>query len=88
MRDFMRLHFEQIPVETVKKIVAACPQPEAEPAAGWRELAQRATTEPDSEKLIALVQQVIEKLDNEGPRRGPSARPPGQGTAARLACRR
>jgi len=72
-----KLHFEVIPVSIVKKIVERLPQEEAdhlsqekkengtESGNGWRELAQRAQREPDSDKMVKLVEQLIEKYNEE-----------------------
>jgi precorrin-2 methylase len=74
-------HFEQIRVAVVKKIAkqfsvkeeieepmsenTVAPQ-NAEPAhQHWRGLAQQIQKETDSQKLIALVQQLIAKYDEE-----------------------
>ena len=37
----------------------------------WRELAQQIETENDSQKMIELVQQLIDKLDEEKLRKDP-----------------
>jgi len=71
-----KLHFEVIPVSTVKKIVKDLPQEEVdrpqekkengkESGNGWRELAQRAQRETDSNKMVELVEQLIEKFNEE-----------------------
>ena len=72
-----KLHFEVIPVSIVKKIVEGLPQEEAdrlpqekeengtESGNGWRELAQRAQRETDSNKMVELVEQLIEKFNEE-----------------------
>ena len=72
-----KLHFEVIPVSTVKKIVERLRQEKAdhlsqekkengtESGNGWRELAQRAQREPDSDKMVKLVEQLIEKYNEE-----------------------
>ena len=67
--ETLKTYFEQIPVETVKKIA----QPLHEPTeVEWRELARQASTEKDPEKMLDLIQQVIEKYD-ETRRRGDCA---------------
>jgi hypothetical protein len=67
----MKTHFEQIPVETVKKIAQEFPENaienesthiEKEP---WREVAQKVQEEKDPGRMIALVQELITKLDEE-----------------------
>ena len=72
-----KLHFEVIPVSTVKKILEDLPQEEAdrlpqekkengtESGNGWRELAQRAQRETDANKMLELVEQLIEKFNEE-----------------------
>ena len=68
-----KTHFEQIPVAVVKQIIEKLP-PEEKPAAeDWRDIAQRAQTEPDGGKLIELIQQLIEKFDEEKLRQGRAA---------------
>lgn len=69
-----KTHFEQIPVATVKKIAHEflvsemgnrVPDAEVSPAEGWREVAQRVQGEPDSGKILGLVQELIKKYDEE-----------------------
>ena len=87
-----KTHFEQIPVETVKRIARGLPQnhpiepdsvgvetrPEVTAAAqDWRQLAQRVQLEPDPKKMIGLVEQLIVTFDKEKARKSP---PPTQNT--------
>jgi hypothetical protein len=72
-----KTHFEQIPVETVRKIATEFPQanavendspgaqtPEVTPDGGdWRELAQKVQEETDSTKMMGMVEELIAKLD-------------------------
>jgi len=60
----LKMNFEQIPIATVKKIIEALPQ-ETTDGQDWRALAQRVQVETDSGKMINLVQQLIEKIDEE-----------------------
>jgi hypothetical protein len=68
-----KLYFERIPVSSVKEIVDRLPQevvdrlPEAKKENGndWRELAQRVQLETDSNKMVKLVEQLIQKFDEE-----------------------
>jgi hypothetical protein len=69
-----KTHFEQIPVATVKKIAYEFPVSEiadhtpdvdVSNAERWREVALRVQGETDSEKLLELVQELIEKYDEE-----------------------
>jgi len=64
-----KLHFEVIPVSTVKKIVEGLPQGKKENGTasgnGWRDLAQRAQRETDANKMLELVEQLIEKFNQE-----------------------
>jgi hypothetical protein len=83
-----KTHFEQIPVEVVKKIAAILPAEEFpnDDASGddtaeieiekkattaderWREVAQKVQHEPDPQKMIGLVQELIAAFDNENKR--------------------
>jgi hypothetical protein len=66
-------HFEQIPVATVKKIAhefsanseTGDPRRDGDISTpeDWRKVAQQVQAETDSNKLIDLVQELIEKLD-------------------------
>jgi len=59
-----KTNFEQISVADVKKIIEGLPQ-EATDEQDWRELARRVQVETDSGKMIDLVQQLIERIDEE-----------------------
>jgi len=56
-------YFERIPVAIVKKIVERLPQEEK--PSEWRDLAQQVQRETDSDKMIHLVQRLIQKYDEE-----------------------
>ena len=64
-----KLYFERIPVSSVKEIVDRLPQGKKENGKSngndWRELAQRVQLEGDSDKMIKLVEQLIQKFDEE-----------------------
>ena len=70
-----KMYFESIPVSTVKKIIKGFPQAEKqrveervekkEKAPDWRDLAQQVQRETDGDKMIHLVQRLIEKFDEE-----------------------
>jgi hypothetical protein len=75
-----KTYFEQIPVETVKKIVKEVPEnnaigndsvsgetqdPVAPPSEDWREVARKVQQEQDPNRMIGLVEQLIGKLDEE-----------------------
>ena len=72
-------YFEQIPVETVKRIVEQLPENGISTQQDWRELAERVQQEPDPNRMIDLVQQLITKLDQETLRKGltPGSQPNG-----------
>jgi hypothetical protein len=67
----IKTHFEQIPVAAVKHLVEDLPpaddadDKDKHAAADWRVLAQRAQHEPDTDKMIELLEQVIVKFDEE-----------------------
>lgn len=63
------MHYEQIPVAVVKKMLGEHPQEQGN-GQDWRALAQLVQTETDSTKMIELVQQMIEKFDEEEDRKG------------------
>jgi hypothetical protein len=63
-------YFEQIPVETVKKIAEQFPGNSISTPEDWRELAERVQQEQDPNRMIELVQQLITKLDEEKLRKG------------------
>jgi hypothetical protein len=65
-----KTHFEQIPVETVKKIVEQFPEQGVSTPKDWRELAERVQQETDPNRMIELVQQLITKFDEEKLRKG------------------
>ena len=67
-----KTHFEQIPVATVKKIAHEFPVSEiadrmpdvdVSTSENWREVALRIQGETDSEKVLDLAQELIEKYD-------------------------
>jgi hypothetical protein len=75
-----KTHFEQIAVETVKKIATEIPENNAIEKdcisfkthnkgtfsqKDWRQLAQRAQEEQDPQKMVELVQQLIAALEEE-----------------------
>jgi hypothetical protein len=79
-------YFEQIPVETVKKIATELPDNDAigNESAGveaqdevassqkrWRQVAQEVQQEKDPKRMIGLVHQLIAKLDEEQLRKRP-----------------
>jgi hypothetical protein len=81
-----KTHFEQIPVETVKKIAkeisdnnafgngtagVEAQDEVASPQQRWREVAQEVQQEKDPKRMIGLVQQLIAKLDEEQLRKRP-----------------
>jgi hypothetical protein len=59
-----KVHFEQIPVSVVKKIIEGQPE-ETTDGQDWRELAQRVQVETDSGKIIHLVDRLIKQIDEE-----------------------
>jgi hypothetical protein len=63
-----KTHFEQIPVETVKKIAKELPESVAPdeispPHEGWRELAKQAVQEPDPKRMTELVTQLLAEFE-------------------------
>ena len=70
-------YFEQIPVETVKRIVEQLPENDISTQEDWRKLAERVQQEPEPNRMIELVQQLITKLDEEKLRKGltPASQP-------------
>ena len=80
MRE-LQTHFEQIPVERVKKIateisdkddntqipVGEKAQVASSPQETWRVLAERVQNERDPKKMIELVQQLIDTLEEKPP---------------------
>ena len=71
----IKTHFEQIPVAAVKRLVEDLPPADAKDkhVADWRVLAQRAQHEPDTDKMIELLEQVIVKFDEEKVRKSRAA---------------
>ena len=70
----LKTYFEQIPVETVKRIADGkdrCPvaQNQEPTEEEWRELARQAAKEQDPDKMIALAEQIVEKYAEEKGRR-------------------
>ncbi len=73
-----KTHFEQIPVETVKKIARALPetrivQPLNEitpPQKHWRELAKQVQEEQDPKRMTELVTQLLVAFDERNLRKG------------------
>ena len=76
----MKTHFEQISVETVKKIATELPPTNgagnqsgsdetytefASAPKGWREVAQQVQLEQDPTKMVDLVRQLIAEFDKE-----------------------
>ena len=72
-----KTHFEQIPVETVKKIAKELPEtsgvqlldevrPPQEP---WRELAKQVQEEQDPKRMSELVTQLLVAFDERNPRK-------------------
>lgn len=75
-----KTHFEQIPLEAVKKIATEFPDSDIAGNNGaktetpegttdhqehWREVAQQVQTEQDPNKIIALAQELISTFDKE-----------------------
>jgi len=73
-----KIHFEQIPVETVKKIAKELPetsvvQPRdgiSPPREHWRELAKQVQEEQDPKRFTELVTQLIVAFDDRNPHKG------------------
>jgi hypothetical protein len=87
-----KTHFQQIPVEIVKKIATDLPESSAtghdSVSAGtrpptslkverWREVAQRVQQEQDPNKMIKLVDQLIAMFDEENSRTSKNSRTAG-----------
>jgi len=76
----MKTHFEQIPVETVKRIATELPETSviddrderALPQERWRETARQVVEERDPQKITQLVQRLLAEFDRRDPRRGSS----------------
>ena len=67
-----KTYFEQVPVATVRKIAYEFPASEigddmpdvdVSTPGDWREVAKKVAGEPDSGKMLDLVQELIEKYD-------------------------
>ena len=77
-----KTYFETIPVTAVKTIAVEHPgnngrgdhKPENDVSTreSWREIAQRVQAEPDPNRMIALVQELINRYDQEKLRNGQS----------------
>ncbi len=73
-----KTHFEQIPVETVKKIATELPgtgivRPRdgiSPPQERWRELAMQVQEEQDPKRFTELVTQLIVAFDERNPGKG------------------
>jgi hypothetical protein len=72
--EMHRMHYEQVSVASVKKMMDHIPHRENAPTADsidllaehdWRQLAERAQTETDSQKLIEIVRLLIARYDEE-----------------------
>jgi hypothetical protein len=76
-----KTHFEQIPVETVKKIAKELPETSvvraldeiAPPQENWRELAKQVKSEHDPKRMTDLVAQLLVAFDKRNLRRGSSS---------------
>ena len=73
-----KTHFEQIPVETVKKIAQELPETSSVPALDeitlpeepWREVAKRIQKEQDPERMTELARQLLAEFDERDRRKG------------------
>jgi len=72
-----KTYFEQIPVETVKKIAKELPETsvvqaldQIAPREPWRELAKQVQQEQDPTRMTELVTQLLVAFDESNPRRG------------------
>jgi hypothetical protein len=73
-----KTYFEQIPVETVKKIAKELPETSvvqaldeiAPPQESWRELAKQVQQEQDPTRMTELVAQLLVAFDERNPRKG------------------
>jgi hypothetical protein len=73
-----KTYFEQIPVETVKKIAKELHETNvvqtldeiAPPQQHWRELAKQVQEEQDPTRMTELVTQLLVAFDGRNPRRG------------------
>jgi hypothetical protein len=76
-----KTHFEQIPVETVKKIANEFPETSAVQALdeiapaqeNWRELAKQVQEEQDPRRMTDLVTQLLAEFDERDLRKGSSS---------------
>jgi hypothetical protein len=74
-------HFEQIPVETVKKIAKEFRETSAvqvldeitPPQERWRLVAEQVQQEQDPKRLTELVEQLLEEFDGKDLRKGSSS---------------
>ena len=75
----LKTYFEQIPVETVKKIAQPLPNNEEAgtddtsgepPTQGWRDLAVLIQIEADPNKMIKLVERMLQTFEREKRRTG------------------
>ncbi len=91
-----KIHFEQILVATVKKMAYEFPvseigdrMPDVDVSTprDWREVAERVQGETDSEKVMELVQELIEKCDEEKTRKCRSGRNAGLSPTSRVSDR-
>lgn len=77
-----KTHFEQIPIETVKRIAiefagenaigsdggnTEMPDEDRSPHESWREVAQKVQDERDPKRMIELVERLIATLDEDQP---------------------
>jgi len=73
-----KTYFEQIPVETVKKIARELPETSgvqalddmARPQEHWRELAKQVQEEQDPKRMTELVTRLLVAFDEKNPRDG------------------
>jgi len=73
-----KTHFEQIPVETVKRIARQFPATRAvqerdeiaPPHERWRETARQVVEEPDPQKMTELVKRLLAEFDKRDPSKG------------------
>lgn len=73
-----KTRFEQIPVETVKKIAkefretsaVQAPDEIAPPQERWREVAEQVQQEQDPKRLTELVEQLLDEFDGKDVREG------------------
>jgi hypothetical protein len=82
----LKTHFEQVPVEIVKKIAEPFAEDEEVETDGtsvelphdalaaeqdWREVARRIQVETDPYKMMEMAERLLEKFDEEKRRKGP-----------------